>query len=120
MANGLWKHEEPLELESESETETEAELANQHSLFRVGRKRRRPKSADEKQRIAERLIVRKREREASRPFYQFFYQISRKRERIKDESRSEEGAVAVAVAAHINTTAYNIVKSKWIKGRNMK
>jgi hypothetical protein len=72
---GRWKHEEPLELESESETDTEAESPPpSFSLFGVPQKTtqpkpRRPKSDDKKRRIAERRIVREREREASRPYH---------------------------------------------------
>ncbi|CAG9945524.1 unnamed protein product [Clonostachys rosea f. rosea IK726] len=58
-----WKHEEPLELESESEDDLAAE----------GEPRR---------------LVREREREASRPFHQFVYQVSKERERIQDEMKS--------------------------------
>ncbi|KAF4618051.1 hypothetical protein G7Y89_g14997 [Cudoniella acicularis] len=36
--------------------------------------------------------MRKREREASRPYHQFVYQMSKERERIQDESTSGEGA----------------------------
>ncbi|CAG9986382.1 unnamed protein product [Clonostachys byssicola] len=58
-----WKHEEPLELDSESEDDSAAE----------GEPRR---------------LLREREREASRPFHQFVYQVSKERERIQDEMNS--------------------------------
>jgi hypothetical protein len=72
---GKWKHEEPLELEPESETDMEAESPPPTlSIFSIPQKPsqpkpRRPKSDGEKRRIAERRVVREREREASRPYY---------------------------------------------------
>ena len=117
MGVGKWKHEEPLELESESETDTEAESPPPtFSIFGVPQKPpqpklRRPKSDDERRQIAERRAIWEREREASRPYYQFIYQISKGRERTQDESTNGEGADA----ADINTRAYENVKSSWIK-----
>lgn len=99
MASGRWKHEETLELKSE----LEAQL-----------KQRRPKSAEEKQRwIAEQRARQKREREASRPFYQFIYQVSKERERFQDESGTGEDTYST----DINTKAYNNVKNTWIRRR---
>ena len=111
-----WKHEEPLELESESETDAEAKpLPSSFSLFGVPQKptqpKPRPKSDDQKRRIAKRRVVRAREREASRPYHQFVYLISKERERIRDESMNGEGADA----ADINTSAYENVKTTWTK-----
>ncbi|KAF2180928.1 hypothetical protein K469DRAFT_714121 [Zopfia rhizophila CBS 207.26] len=117
MNVGKWKHEEPLELESESETDTEAESPPPtFSIFGVPQKQpqpkpRRPKSNDEKQRVAERRAVREREREASRPYHQFVYQISKERERIQDESANGEGTDA----ADIDSRAYENVKNTWTK-----
>ncbi|PVH71019.1 hypothetical protein DL98DRAFT_118056 [Cadophora sp. DSE1049] len=114
-ADGLWKHEEPLELESELETDTETVSPRPFSfgtsLKPPPPKPRRPKSNDEKQQVAERRAVREREREASRPYHQFVYQISKERERIQDESANGEGADA----ADINTRAYENVKHTWTK-----
>ncbi|WEW57730.1 hypothetical protein PRK78_003197 [Emydomyces testavorans] len=93
LASGRWKHEEPLELESESETDSEAE----YSLFSSRPKPRRPKSDEEKRRIAERRVIREREQ----------------RERIQDESPSGEGT---GIGLHdINTRAYENVKNIWTK-----
>ncbi|KAH8589556.1 hypothetical protein B0O99DRAFT_599837 [Bisporella sp. PMI_857] len=115
MDIGLWKHEEPLELEPESETDTEAEpLPSSFDIFGMPHKYlkiKRPKSDEEKIRIAERRVVREREREASRPYYQFLYQISKERERIQDESADKESADA----PHINTKSYENVKNSWTK-----
>jgi hypothetical protein len=114
MASGLWKHEEPLELESESETNTEAE--SPLSIFGIPQKQlqpkpRQPKSDIEKRRIAEQRVVREREREASRPYHQFVYQISKERKRIQEESANGEGTNT----ADINTKAYENVKNTWTK-----
>jgi hypothetical protein len=113
FASGRWKHEE-LEVESESETDPEVEPSS--PLFSFSPKQpqpkpRRPKSDDEKRRIAERRVVQDREREASRPYHQFVYQISTERERIQEESRSREGADTT----DINTRAYENVKNTWAK-----
>ena len=66
------------------------------------------KSDDEKRQVAERRV---REREASRPYHQFVYQLSREREQIQEESRSVEGASAPG----INTKAYKNLKVRWIR-----
>lgn len=116
MNVGLWKHEEPLELESELETDTEAESPPPpFSLFNVPQKHlqlklRRPKSNSERQRLAEQRAVREREREASRPYHQFLYQISKERERIEEESGRGDAGVGIA---DINTRAYENVKNTW-------
>ena len=115
MDVGNWKHEEPLELESESETDTEADSPT-FSICGVPQKAsqpkpRRPKSDDEKRGIAERRVIRQREREASRPYHQFIYQISKEREPIQDESANGKGTDA----ADINTRAYENVKKTWTK-----
>ncbi|PQE06807.1 hypothetical protein CJF30_00008722 [Rutstroemia sp. NJR-2017a BBW] len=108
MGIGKWKHEEPLELQSESEIDTETESPPPtFSIFGVPQKppqqkARRPKSDDERRQIAERRAIRKRNREALRPYYQFIYQISMECERTQDESANGEGADA----ADINTRAY--------------
>jgi hypothetical protein len=111
--DGRWKHEKPLELESESHSE--AESSAPISLFGPPRPKRKPKSDEEKRRIAERCVARQRgqerEREASRPYHQFIYQISKERERIEKESSSVEGTET----ADINTKAYENVKNTWIK-----
>ncbi|KAK2805489.1 hypothetical protein FQN51_000315 [Onygenales sp. PD_10] len=107
MAYGKWKHEEPLEVESETETGPET-----LSLF--GR-RRRQKSDEEKQRILDRLAIRKREREASRPFHQFVYQLLKENERIRRQTGNEEANSTTPAAADINTKAYETVKSTWVR-----
>ncbi|KAF2179938.1 hypothetical protein K469DRAFT_460860, partial [Zopfia rhizophila CBS 207.26] len=115
-ALGRWKHEEPLELESELETDTEA--GPQSSLFTIfpQPKPRRPISDEEKRRrIAERRATLEREREASRPFYQFIYQVSKERERIQDESGSGKAITTTTASADINTRAYENVNNTWIK-----
>lgn len=115
---GWWNHERPLELQWESETgsETDSEpepLPISRSIFsfspKAQPKPRLPKSDDEKRQIAERRVVRERENEASRPYYQFVYQISKERESIQEESANREGANA----ADINTRAYENVKNTW-------
>jgi len=62
--------------------------------------------------MAEQRATREREREASRPFHQFFYQVLKESERIKDELGSGE---AVAAPIDVNTRAYENIKNTWIK-----
>ncbi|KAH8727585.1 hypothetical protein GQ44DRAFT_90893 [Phaeosphaeriaceae sp. PMI808] len=111
MADGLWKHEEPLELESELETDTEAVSLPRPFSFDTSPppKPRQAKSDSEKRRIAERRAVLEREREASRPYHRFVYQISKERERIQSKSANGENADA----ADINTMAYENIKNTW-------
>ena len=113
FAYGRWKHEEPLELDSESETNSEARPSPPLFSFlpKPQPKPRQPKSDDEKRRVVERRDILEREREASRPYHQFFYQVSRERERIQEESENGEGADA----ANVNTRAYENVKNTWTK-----
>ena len=111
-----WKHEDQLELESESETDTEAEPSPLRSLFVIQKPQSRPrrsKSDDEMRRITERRVVREREREASRPYHQFIYQISKERERVKQEVSNGDKDEADAV--DINTEAYKNVKNIWTR-----
>ncbi|KIW84055.1 hypothetical protein Z517_03301 [Fonsecaea pedrosoi CBS 271.37] len=85
-ALGRWKHEEPLEMESDWETDPEVP-----PYFPSPRpKPRRLKSDDARRQIADRRTVLEREREASRPYYQFIYQISKERERIHQKTASGE------------------------------
>ena len=116
MVDGLWKHEEPLELESESETDSEAEPLTPPFYFGMSPDQRqprprRPKSDEEKRKIADRRAVRERDREASRPYHQFIFQISKERKRIEHESRSADGSSNT----DINTRAYENVKNTWWK-----
>ena len=117
LANGLWKHEEPLELESEPDgSDLKDRLLSLRFSFdsrQPQSKRRRLKSDVEKLRITQRRVEIEREREASRPYHQFVYQVSRERKRIQEESTSCLGADAV----DINTIAYEHVKSIWTRRR---
>lgn len=112
-AKWRWKHEEPLELESESETDPEFDY---HDLlapnFEFG-KRKRPKSAEQLREIVERRRIRERDRELSRPYYQFIYQVSKERERLQAESRPE--TPNARDSPDINTKAYETVKELWIE-----
>ena len=112
FAFGRWKHQEPLELESE--LETDSETASKPLFFidpKPPLKPRQLKSDDRERQIAEQRLVRKREREASRPYYQFVYQISKERKRTQDELTNGQGADA----ADINTRAYENVRNVWGK-----
>jgi hypothetical protein len=109
FASGRWKHEEPLEL-SESDTDSQTNQSSPPLLFCPPRL---PRNVDEQHRIAKRQAT--REREASRPYPQFVYQVSTERERIQDEDIVEGGSNGSI--PDINTTAYKNVKNTWIRRR---
>ncbi|KAK8074551.1 hypothetical protein PG997_009214 [Apiospora hydei] len=112
MPTGLWKHEEPLDTKSESDSENDPET-QARPLFSAAATSETPKSEAKLHRLAERQLVREREREASRPFHQFVYQVSAERERIRSKRKpSEPNSLD---QADINTKAYDNVKSIWVK-----
>ncbi|GAO13228.1 hypothetical protein UVI_02025760 [Ustilaginoidea virens] len=83
-----WKHEEPLDSEFESNKDKAARAETRlfcPPLEQRGSKPRRSKSAEELRTIEECRRIRELEREASRPYYQFAYQVSKERERIQEE-----------------------------------
>ena len=109
-----WKHEKPLEMERESDAERPAH----RSLF-ASRKPELPKCEEKKRQAKEKQAqtraIKERERQASRPFYQFNYQLSRERDRLLHES-SERGTENLDITApDLNTRAYNNVKTDWIE-----
>jgi hypothetical protein len=99
---GKWKHEENLEFESKY-------VGGPGGLFSMCE--RQLKSKDELIRIAERQVVRGRQREASRPYHQFVYQTSKERQRIEKGLTSGEGVEA----ADIDSMAHENVKRTWIE-----
>lgn len=114
MASGLWEHEEPLEAESESETAPEAEPLL--GIFSAYEKQPQsepepPKCDNKKLSLAERRVVRSLQREASRPYHQFVYQVSAERERIHKQSNPEEDPSP----PDMGTTAYENVKNIWTR-----
>lgn len=116
-SNGVWKHQEPLELDSELETDDEREP--QPRIFEAFLTPIPPKSDEEKRRIVEQRSLRLRERgasrQASRPFHQFVYQVSNQRGRIQDLLGNGEARAAASTNADVNTRAYEMVKSFWVK-----
>ena len=117
VAAGRWKHEEPLkdDLELERILTTHAPLRASLFSHHFEPETTRPDSDNEKRHIIEQRVKREREREASRPYHQFVFQISKERERIENESTN--GEVASVSAADINTRAYENIKSTWIRRR---
>lgn len=116
-----WKHEEPVQeyIEPEAQART--------SLFS------NPDPAPKQRKSDEEIQRLKREREASRPFYRFIYQVSIERRHILEgaawpnetmwngaglEETGPHGAEPNTAAApnldDINTRAYEIVKARWI------
>ncbi|MCJ1335139.1 hypothetical protein MMC09_000405 [Bachmanniomyces sp. S44760] len=123
LMGACWKHEEPLELESESESasESDSELEDPPGLFGVRRKKPKPpkprhsKSDAAKREIAERRIIREREREASRPHQQFEFQVAQERKSIEDDFKSQNVTEnGDSENVDINLQAYLNVKNRWI------
>ncbi|KAI4153502.1 MAG: hypothetical protein LQ340_002290 [Diploschistes diacapsis] len=108
---GVWKHEEPPDLDSESDTTFEAETFQQSGLFSsvVNKSQRRTRTEGQKRLPRERRAVLRREREASRPYHQFVYQVSKERERISNAAAYVESDLP----HNINTKAYDNVKHIW-------
>ncbi|KAL8938593.1 MAG: hypothetical protein Q9211_003135 [Gyalolechia sp. 1 TL-2023] len=111
-----WKHEESLEPEHESDPGS-AELTG--GIFADCRQPEPERvSGDEEKRQAtprraERCAIHEREREASRPYHQFIYQVSIERQRIQDDAWP--GELTGKATLDINTKAYAIVKHNWIR-----
>ncbi|ROW08760.1 hypothetical protein VPNG_06403 [Cytospora leucostoma] len=103
-----WKHEEALELVLESQMEKDP--CAKHVF--LGQRDIRPKTNDDLQLIAERRRKEGRKREASRPFHQFMYQLSKERERMQDDSRPGGPDLDTV---DINTKAYDIVRGIWTR-----
>ncbi|KAI1908855.1 hypothetical protein LOZ12_005099 [Ophidiomyces ophidiicola] len=99
-----WKNEEPPQPEPSTEPKSEPDLP-----FYLGkslrepkkRKQKPPKSVSQKQRAAH-----ERDAAASRPYYQFFAQVSLEREGIVDDL---SGVVDIDTQAHIS------VKNRWVE-----
>ena len=118
-AGKRWKHEGPEEAEpgSDSEGPPRSPLFNSVSKRPDTKPIQPPKSVDEVERE-------RRECEASRPYYQFMYQVSKEREWIQEETNDagrrwgwgeppKVEEVSVSIPPHINSTAYERVKSTW-------
>ncbi|KAG5980142.1 hypothetical protein E4U55_004365 [Claviceps digitariae] len=122
---GVWKHEEPLEPDSESEPDPEAPLSPQYSYpfgpfgGRVPAppppKLEQPKTEEDLRRTADRRAVRERQREASRPYHQFVFQVSKEREKLMQQESESGQDPTTATTASINTRAYDNVKRTWTK-----
>lgn len=109
FAFGRWKHEEPLEGESDSDIDaagTSPPFLSFRQKPQLKSKSRRPKRENK-----ERCIVREHERDASRPYQQFIFQISKERERLQRESPNKDADIA----PDINTRAYENIKNTWTK-----
>ncbi|KAI0448493.1 hypothetical protein F5B21DRAFT_497439 [Xylaria acuta] len=112
-----WKHEEPLESKPELHTELKTTNANPFSpshLMKTSELETDEGPGNEEIQLIEKVwATKEREREASRPFHQFVYQLSKERERIQQELRRDGNPTADPF--DINTTAYERVKDTWTK-----
>ncbi|KAL9078133.1 MAG: hypothetical protein Q9157_002960 [Trypethelium eluteriae] len=89
---GGWKHEYPPRTGLDSDSDTEAKplfgVSPRPSPFPERRRQQKAKQPDRHEQdgeALERYTKEERERNASRPFYQFLYQISKEREGIENE-----------------------------------
>ncbi|TRX92089.1 hypothetical protein FHL15_006956 [Xylaria flabelliformis] len=121
-----WKHEEPPEPELEVQKGLEAEKEIQSNPLPLWMRRPRTKTAraekdndsgaeddEETRQLKYACALREHEREASRPFHQFVYQVSREREQIQQQLRRNGGNIEDP--ADINTRAYEGVKKIWME-----
>lgn len=106
-----WEHQEPLELDLEPGPEM-GRFGVTTSVFMAPRQIQ-PKSDEDLRLDAERRRKEGLEREASRPFHQFLYQLSKERERMQDDSRRPDGPNLDTL--DINTKAYDIVRGIWTR-----
>ncbi|KAH8163718.1 hypothetical protein CIB48_g4518 [Xylaria polymorpha] len=112
-----WKHEEPLE--AEADLHTESKRANENLLSASHVMETSESETDEEaegkkiQQIERVLTIEEREREASRPFQQFAYQLLKESDRILHELRHNENNATKSF--DVNAAAYDRVKNTWIK-----
>ncbi|KAK2797258.1 hypothetical protein FQN50_009266 [Emmonsiellopsis sp. PD_5] len=104
FAHGAWKHEEPLDLQPQSDKPSTVESWQ-------GFKPRPTNGEGLKQQTTESRLSQEQQREYSRPYHQFIYQISKEREKIEEESARKGGS---AIIYDINTIAYENVKGRWL------
>ncbi|KAI9849329.1 MAG: hypothetical protein M1837_004789 [Sclerophora amabilis] len=119
--SGQWKHQEPLELNLQFERDSKSELNTDRPPPQDGVQPNRPerqqapsltvKSDDEKLRIAKLRMEREREREASRPYHQFIYQVGKER----DEIERETGFQELFESVEIDAEGRENVKNRWIR-----
>ncbi|KID83907.1 hypothetical protein MGU_08879 [Metarhizium guizhouense ARSEF 977] len=108
-----WKHEAPPERSSEYEDDARSLGLFAHLSATARPKQARPKKDQEFRQRAERHAVWEHGCDASRPFNQFVYQISKERERIQGESAT--GKMAATASIDIYTKAYEDVKNIWVE-----
>ncbi|KID76049.1 uncharacterized protein G6M90_00g078890 [Metarhizium brunneum] len=118
LPGARWGHEEP-DPEPESESESEQERPPIFGIFGLGVGQ--PKRSKSPQRFryiqteqGQRLYIPNptvRNPEASRPYNQFLYQISKERDWIKDELDYK----ALGTSVDIDTIVYQSVKDMWIE-----
>lgn len=116
-ASGRWKHEEPLELELESDSDVNSITEPYRKLSFLPEqpraKLKRQKTENTKQQIEKQKIKLAREREASRPYHQFIYQMSKQREILQDRHIAMNGSNPSI--PDIDAMAYQDVKNTWTK-----
>ncbi|KAI1113306.1 hypothetical protein F5Y14DRAFT_418400 [Nemania sp. NC0429] len=106
--NWIWKHEEPRTPELPDEGLFSLASYKRVQAENMKKHREQGQGQEHTSRAA-----RERERDASRPFYQFIFQVSKKRERIQERLTPAEAAASGF--GDINTKAYEEVRNTWIK-----
>ena len=69
--------------------------------------------ASELERIVERRLLQRRESEASRPFYQFVYQVSKEREWIQEVINAPKLSVINSSDLNLQTVIRTLAKTGW-------
>lgn len=93
-----WKHEDPLELDQQATTNADAASSAEATPFiSLQETRRRVSNSNSNYTIIashERQSLRTQESEASRPYHQFLYQLTKNREKIQEVLRISTGRVS--------------------------
>lgn len=108
LVGARWKHEEPVETDANDvmhHGQRQYTLQEGNSLDTTSQVESNTKTGDE----FDSRLIRLREREASRPCYQFVHQCCKEREWIR------LGLVASVEGQNDEKTAYQSVKSRWVE-----
>ncbi|KAI0439399.1 hypothetical protein F4803DRAFT_568535 [Xylaria telfairii] len=112
-----WKHEEPLEAEADLYTEPKTANANLYSSSPImessGLETGEKAEGEKIQQIERAQTIKEREREASRPLHQFFYQLTKESERMLHQLRNSENNEAIPSDIHM--MAAERVKNTWME-----
>ncbi|KAL2044485.1 hypothetical protein N7G274_003190 [Stereocaulon virgatum] len=114
VTDQLWKHVDPLEIGLGSGDINEVNLEDYCSKPCPNKRRRLDDNVgDQRRNTAKWRILKARQREASRPIYQFAYQVCKEREWLLVGLSSEE----ISGETNIDAVAHEAVRRRWIEQR---